>query len=151
MDLERVRWIGRRAPAARIVLQLAVAAGLLLVGSFVYFLDRSPEVVPVSKWLVWLLPVDGQTSLGILSPSMPTLVHTTALILLLNLAAPGVPIGLLCVSWCGLEVFSELMQAEFVPLRLPGTFDMLDVLAAIAGALLAYFFLRWNLRDAASG
>ena len=104
-------------------------------------------------------------ALGAWGGSLPTLLHSAAFALLaLAVSAPWPRLApWVCSGWLALEAGFELLQrdgtARVLEAALPsapswlrayldGTFDPLDVLAAAAGALLAFLIATCTMADA---
>lgn len=147
------------------LIQIALAIVALLIGVFVYLLDRRAEnVYFIPLWLA--NTVTGNSFLGALSNYLPTFVHVYAFILLtMAIVVPLeqyrrylIPV---CVIWFLIDALFEVAQmaafAEVIAAHTPGwfegvpflentanyflssTFDILDLVSIGLGTLAAYY------------
>jgi len=147
------------------IIQIALAVVALLLGVFVYLLDRQPEnIYFIPQWLATM--VKGDSFIGTLGNYLPTFVHVYAFILLtMAIVFPAqqyrrylVPV---CVFWFSVDSVFEIAQvdaiAHFIARHVPtwfdgipflentanyflaSTFDALDLVSIGLGALAAYY------------
>lgn len=147
------------APEARLLL---LATAFLCLGVLVYALDRGDPAYFLPQWL----SAGPVLETGLLGDSLPAFTHTLAMILVTAAVLwpwPGsLPAN--CAGWMAVEWVFEVGQAspidqgiaaalpgwfEQVPLLdaagdyfLSGTFDLLDLLASLLGAFLAYLIVH---------
>jgi len=142
-------------------IQTAAAVTALLIGVFVYLLDRQSESVYFMTYWMSL----GNTMnpfFGIVGNQLPTFIHVYAFILLTMAVASASreSVLIICLFWLILESLFELAQitviaqwiANYTPewfhgipflentaaYFLAGTFDVLDLCSIAAGTLAAY-------------
>jgi len=156
----------------------ALAVGLLVLGTAVYLLDRTPG----SAWLIpaaWQAGGGGDgrgggTVFGALGRWLPSFVHAFAFAVLTALVLPRHPASVpaACVGWALVDTLAEVGQHAAVSAPLAaaieswlgpgpvgtsiarplaryftrGSFDVADVIAGLAGAVVAYGLLRRALR-----
>ena len=135
----------------------------LAVGVLVYLTDREASravLVPTFEWLA------GSHLFGAIGQSLPSFAHTFAFSLFTAAALPPCSRAAYpaCVAWCAVNIAFEVGQHErfsahlaemlqgslgALPMSRPlanyflrGTFDVGDIVAAVAGALLAAAVLR---------
>lgn len=135
---------------------------LLLAGIFFYLVDRPPDRIYFIQQIGTHLSLFNNTplSLGKLGNWLPTFLHVTAFSLLTAavISRNRKSVALICAAWAGINVCMELGQKysdeainlipawfnqipvleNTVPYFYHGTFDPMDVLAAISGAVAAY-------------
>ena len=161
-----------RIPRSRII-QAASAAIVLLVGVFVYLLDRQADSVYfMAHWMAW-----GENSgpfFGAIGNHLPTFVHVYAFILLtaIFVKQPRVYALPICLFWFTIDSLFEVAQittfAQWIAQHIPywvhkipflentshyflsGTFDMLDILSIMAGTLAAYLTIIINTQRTAN-
>ena len=149
-----------RFPRSKIK-QAAPASIALLVGVFVYLLDRQADSVYfMAHWMVW-----GENSrpfFGAIGNHLPTFVHVYAFILLTTIFVKQSRVYALpiCLFWFLTDSLFEVAQittfAQWIAQHIPywfhkipflentthyflsGTFDILDILSITAGTLAAY-------------
>jgi hypothetical protein len=150
----------------RPALLVATGAVMLSIGVFVYVADRGATQA-------WRLPrfgaLTGLHAFGALGQWLPSFVHPLAFSLFTAAALPpsSVPRYGVCAAWAAMNVAFEIGQhawvsarlaaaLEGVPLARPlaryftqGTFDRVDIAAALLGALAAGLVLRRLQRDLA--
>ena len=116
----------------------------LALGAAVYALDRPPGSVG-------FLPrafVDDGGRFGLLAGSLPSFLHTMAFALITAaLLKPTRRAGLAaCAVWAAINLAFEFSQhaafRELTGFGMYGTFDPLDLMAALLGAAAAYLLLR---------
>jgi hypothetical protein len=142
-------------------IQTAAAVTALLIGVFVYLLDRQAESVYfMSSWMA--LGDSMSPFFGTIGDQLPTFVHVYAFILLtMVVASPSRGYVLyICLFWLVLESLFELAQitviAHWITSHIPewfsgipllentaayflgGTFDVVDLCSIAAGTLAAY-------------
>jgi hypothetical protein len=152
-------------PVPRPLLLTVCGLGLLLLGLLVYWTDRNAESAALIAPVSWL---SGRHWFGTSAQWLPSLAHSAGFGLLCAAALPARSAWpyLGCAAWALLDVAAELGQIPAVSraiaytvqandLTIPGTqavvdylragtFDPLDVTAAIAGAGLAAVVIRWS-------
>jgi hypothetical protein len=140
---------------------------VLLLGTLVYVLDRSPAQVPVLS----ALSLFGQLPpiFGAIGHSLPTFAHVFAFSVLSAVVLGNSRSVALwaCLGWSGIDAAFEAGQHPLVWERVGalipsgfsqlvvlapiksyfalGTFDARDLLSIALGALCAYLLLRWSL------
>jgi hypothetical protein len=142
------------------VLIFGVATTVLLAGVAVYAIGRAPGsggVVPFAGYF-WQ---SGQRSFTPFFGSFPSFAHAFAFSVFMALVLPWRPawIAASCALWAVIDVAFEIGQHPAVVAKLPawmhqvtgfdrlrqyltsGTFDLLDVVAAVLGAIAAYGLL----------
>lgn len=142
-------------------IQTTAAVTALLIGVFVYSLDRQPESVYfMSSWMA--LGDNINPFFGTIGDQLPTFVHIYAFILLtMAVVSPSRKYVLpVCLFWLIIDSFFELSQitvlAQWITRQVPdwfhgipflentasyflrGTFDVLDLCSIAAGTLAAY-------------
>lgn len=146
---------------------LLILVGLfaLLLGGVVYIIDRPPERIYFLHE-TFSLYVHGQHHFGVIGNSLPTFAHVFALILITAglLSVRKRNLIYVSVSWFVIDLAFEIGQHPVAATRiLPiipdwfrqipllenvpsyfihGTFDILDVVSIILGAVAAYFASR---------
>ena len=145
--------------------QILIGAAGLLIGSFVYLIDRPPDqtyFVYSSRIKISLYETLPNV-FGVIGNSLPDLLHVFSFILitagLLSCQKRGYLI--ICLSWFSLDFSFELGQKyNELPLKIipnwfkgipflentenyfsQGTFDIFDVIAIASGTAIAYFVL----------
>jgi hypothetical protein len=143
------------------VLQATFAISGLVIGLFIYLLDRRADTVYfIPDWLS--LTSNITPFFGYIGNYLPTFIHVYVFILLTAavMAPPATRISLICVSWLTIDSLFEIAQmpviaqwiAEHVPVWfqgvpfltntaayfMAGTFDVLDLFSIAAGTLCAY-------------
>jgi len=140
----------------------------LAIGVLVYLTDRDASravLIPTFGWLA------GSHLFGAFGQSLPSFAHTFAFSLFTAAALPPCSRAAYpaCLAWCAVNVAFELGQHErfsahlaemlqgnlsALPMNRPlanyflrGTFDVGDIVAAVAGALLAAAVLRLSQRN----
>ena len=145
--------------------QILIGAAGLLIGSFVYLIDRPPDqtyFVYSSRIKISLYETLPNV-FGVIGNSLPDLLHVFSFILitagLLSCQKRGYLI--ICLSWFSLDFSFQLCQKyNELPLKIipnwfkgipflentenyfsQGTFDIFDVIAIASGTAIAYFVL----------
>jgi hypothetical protein len=160
----------RYMPVAVTTLQVALALVFLLSGTSVYLIARPASDAFMLPHFSVEMSSASRHWVALLAGSLPTFSHTIAFSLLTAvLALPGRRGALFaCLLWLVIEVLFEVGQAsliaiwlggvlpawfEHVPILdhmgsyfLGGTFDPLDLAAAVLGTAVAYCILLSNLR-----
>ncbi len=156
--------------ASSVSLILATAGIGLVLGLFVYVLDRQPaSVYLIPNWLEAMGP--HAPVFVLIGDQIPTFVHTLAFSLLTYaLLAPTPGAALLsAVTWLSIGSLFEIAQAsavahwisshsphglasipflENIPgYFLAGTFDPLDLVSIAAGAAIAYLIARFSQQE----
>lgn len=144
-----------------VVLHLAVAIGVLVIGLLVYLFDRQPDSVYfIPKWIPQTFSLD--PVFGQFGQHLPTFAHVFVFILLTItfVAQPLKRLALICLFWFTLDSLLEIAQitiiAQWVTAIVPawfegipflenipsyfllGTFDVLDLVSIALGAIAAY-------------
>ena len=142
----------------------ALAVGLLVLGTAVYLLDRTPG----SAWLIpaaWQAGGGGDgrgggTVFGALGRWLPSFVHAFAFAVLTCVgwalvdtlaevgqhAAVSAPLAAAIESWLGPGPVGTSIARPLARYFTRGSFDVADVIAGLAGAVVAYGLLRRALR-----
>lgn len=151
------------------VFQTLLAIGGLVVGLFVYIIDRRPDTVYfIPQWLS--VSANVSPFFGFVGNFLPTFIHVFVFILLtaVILAPPGKLVIPICATWFTLDSLFEIAQipviAQWIARHVPawfqavpfldntagyftaGTFDVLDLFSIAAGTLCAYFILVMTYR-----
>ena len=171
-EQRRRRAITAHADGSVIGPAIAAAAFVLVLGTFVYLLDRPLGSVPFFAGisLADTLPI----SLGTLGSIFPSFAHTFAFAAMTAaLMSRQRDVGLACLAWLGVELAFEVGQlptvASALAARVPsghaslpvlsdalgyfanGTFDPWDLISAGLGALAAYGFVTVSARRSVHG
>ena len=150
---------------------LAIALGALVLGVFVYVLDRQPEFVYfLPGWLSLESQIGGL--FGSIGNYLPTFIHVYAFILLtVVVAVPSVTKLIpVCLAWFTIDSLFEFAQlnpiAQWIGSHTPGwfssilflentadyflmgTFDVFDLFSIAIGTLAAYLTIIFCIRSA---
>ena len=122
---------------------------VLAIGMLVYLLERPADSVLFLPAALSLF--DGQTHLSpLLGGPLPSFLHGMAFSLMTAaLLGPGPrKAALACAFWAAINILFEFSQhaviAKFLGGGMAGTFDPLDILAVLLGALAAFGLARKN-------
>lgn len=120
----------------------------LAAGALVYLLDRSadaalfpPAILSLHDGRAYLAPMAGG--------SLPSFLHSMAFALMTAaLLGPGIRRSVLaCAAWAAIDILFEISQhplfAKSLGVGMAGTFDPLDISAALFGAVAA-FGVTWK-------
>lgn len=120
---------------------------VLAIGMLVYSLERPADSVLFLPAALSLF--DGQTHLPpLLGGPLPSFLHGMAFSLMTAaLLGPGPrKAALACAFWVAINILFEVSQhtaiAKFSGVGMAGTFDPLDILAVLLGALAAFLFMQ---------